>query len=744
MGDNIKRLGTIRIISKDDLLTGCLAILYEEAKELYTKCAAKIAEEKGRKQYTTAIDQALSETFPTNTGIWGEHERERWSQEWSEKVNKLKDFLRFSEEYELPLLAGAWYEGLFAYVYIGNSEKGVIIPYPERFLELIPDPDYSEMTPSQVRASLGVHRDPSGGELIPTDFEQSMTIESLNTQIGLQQGALNDMARLIDDAKHNRTKELAEIQAQMDTLKKQLDTKREALLAELREKQSQMEAQFERLKAELFLLDSQIYAIRCFAGEVVKFKKIRSGKNAPITEPIVVHQELRFLDEDLGRLAFLYSISWRDMPLFEEFLRHSPIALDTFAPNERCVLLVRLSRNGKIIADSDKFPYSNMLESYEYFHGKTVGIIIRNGENVYLGWTDEERVHIQDDLIIGKPIVDIQPAEAPEFESEWEKERREKEENEFRWNVLDGVVSRTFVYNILQGIVEHTDILPLPAGHSLKKQSAYVIYSVADKWLSDTRFGSFTDIVKRCNERVQKGDIILTVQRLVAERPRGMNFNSAWHNARGRGDRNRTHDVMAKDCTLYPVNLIEFDEPKHMVTVREADFFNHGKTRTFSISKYDYETRKDKEKLELIEEYDEIHRHVYISLKKDDSYWRAVETDARANFEIYNSEFINLTYMNSVWLEWVINTKTLGGWRIGGEDIDYAHAIKYLKTAIDHVKKREAEEKALIDSVDPRICADPEWPLKLTEWKLDKGVRTITEYQAKRFTRWIESSRETH
>ena len=100
-----------------------------------------------------------------------------------------------------------------------------------------------------------------------------------------------------------------------------------------------------------------------------------------------------------------------------------------------------------------------------------------------------------------------------------------------------------------------------------------------------------------------------------------------------------------------------------------------------------------------------------------------------------NNEFINLTYMNSVWLEWIITNNKLGGWTIGGKAVDYAYAIRYLKTAMDHIRKREEQEKVYLDEVDPSICKDPNWPLKLTQWKLDKQVRAITPYQAKRFAK---------
>ena len=164
--------------------------------------------------------------------------------------------------------------------------------------------------------------------------------------------------------------------------------------------------------------------------------------------------------------------------MFEQFLRHSPLALDTFAPNERCVMLVRLSRTGKQLSRNNDVPYANLIDAYDYYHGKTVGIIIRNGENLWLGWTDEKRVHIDDDLILSQAIeVDTAPVEEKKFRFESEKEAFEAKQREQRKQILDGLVSRTFIYNILQGIVDKTDILPLPSGVKLSTQSEYVKYA---------------------------------------------------------------------------------------------------------------------------------------------------------------------------------------------------------------------------------------------------------------------------
>lgn len=545
-----------------------------------------------------------------------------------------------------------------------------------------------------------------------------------------------------------KTGELAELTAQIEALKQELWQKKDKLMAELNRKMEEMEEKKEQLEGQIYLLDSQIYAIRCYAGEVVNFTRIRSGKNAPDTEPIVVHQKLRFLDEDLGRLASLYEIQWNELDMFESFLKHSPYALDTFAPNERCIMLVRLSRTGKSIGramDNEGRPYHNMLDRYDYYHGKTVGIIIRNGENLYLGWTDENRVHISDDLILTRAqvVTETVPEEPKKFVFESERRQYVKEQREQRKRILDGLVSRTFVYNILQGVVDHSALLPLPKGVTLAKQSEYVIFSVADKWISDNKYGSFTDIIARCNQKVQQGDVLLTTQHLVPETDRPAFYPRAWENVRGRGERNRTHDCSVDDCTLYKANLVEYDPPIEMVEFQRRSCQGWMDGPFKAKAKYFDEKEGD---IILRHYQTEPERHVFVSAEKSGEWnWnRTSAANARANFELYDGEYINLTYLNSVWLEYVVTNKSLGDWRIGGIAVDYAYAIRYLKTALDYIRKREEGEKALLDAVDTSICQDAEWPVKLSEWKLRAGVRTITEYQAKRFATALGKEAQAH
>ena len=261
------------------------------------------------------------------------------------------------------------------------------------------------------------------------------------------------------------------------------------------------------------------------------------------------------------------------------------------------------------------------------------------------------------------------PEEPKEFIFESERKRYVKEQREQRKRILDGLVSRTFVYNILQGVVDHSSLLPLPKGVTLAKQSEYVIFSVADKWISDNKYGSFTDIIARCNQKVQQGDVLLTTQHLVPETDRPAFYPRAWENVRGRGERNRTHDCSVDDCTLYKANLVEYDPPIEMVEFQRRSCQGWMDGPFKAKAKYFDEKEGD---IILRHYQTEPERHVFVSAEKSGEWnWnRTSAANARANFELYDGEYINLTYLNSVWLEYVVTNKSLGNWRIGGIAVD--------------------------------------------------------------------------
>ena len=132
-----------------------------------------------------------------------------------------------------------------------------------------------------------------------------------------------------------------------------------------------------------------------------------------------------------------------------------------------------------------------------------------------------------------------------------------------------------------------------------------------------------------------------------------------------------------------------------------------------------------------VEVYQE--EHYYVSLLKDYS----PSGKARANFEVKTREFVNLTYLNSVWVQHVIMNRDLGGWAVGGEEVDYAYAIPYLNRMKEYLVKREEQEARLIKEHFSDLETIPEWQVRLSEWKMAHHVRSITKYQAKRFAKTL-------
>lgn len=245
---------------------------------------------------------------------------------------------------------------------------------------------------------------------------------------------------------------------------------------------------------------------------------------------------------------------------------------------------------------------------------------------------------------------------------------------------------------------------------------------MADRWLTDNRYGSFADIIKKCNTPdPKKGDSILTVLNLIPSNIGGSRYKT-WSNDRGRGEKNRTHDCSVSDCKIYSMNLVEYDEPVERTTYK---FNGH----TFIT---DGDGSSLGEDCEIIGTEQVSRPHFFVSVEKAESGWRRemrggeAGKNARSNFEVYRDEFINLAFMNSEWLLYAINNRNLGGWVIGGQCVDYAYGIKYLNVALQNVRQREAAERDIIEAKMPGFTSEhPGWMVKLSEWKIQNNVHRL-------------------
>lgn len=589
-------------------------------------------------------------------------------------IEPLKKCVEYIEEFSTPDMPLSFkltyeHEDKFDIIFFGN--KQFIVPKWAIRKEMLKD--YSDRALSEIRSLKSL--DGMGQGIIPIGSALSTTSQAqVKNEINNANDRMADLKSQMKEIEDGKTDELAKLKKEIEDKMAVYEKKKQDLLAELEAKENELNAKKEELERELFMLESEIYSIRCFLGEVVDFVKLRSGTSAPVDAPITLFQKIRFLDEELGKLISLYDFDFGDVKMFERLLKCRDDVFETFCPNDKCISLIRVSKTGAFYGYDDVL---EILKKYEVYHGMTIGILIRNGENLYIGWTDDEKININDDNFFYAP--------------EDKKVINEEDEGRMKKTSVNEMVSRYFVFSILQGALCNSKLLALPeeAKPDFTRPSEYIIYSVADTWLTDNRYGTFEEMIEKCNSRIIAGDYVLTLE-----------YNSDNEGYRGHSDyRNLTRDVVVRDRGIYQIRLVEEN------------------TGEYAIGKFKY----------------------YISLKKnwdDEVVFRGYKTykrqrDAYALFRVYDDEFINLTYMNSAWLKYVITTQHLGDTRrrLG----HYAEAIRYLNDALKFIKKREEEEaKWLSQYVE---ITDDMWA-SLSDWKLEKGVRSINDYQAKRFAKW--------
>lgn len=634
---------------------------------------------------------------------------------------------------------------------------------PENFLSIEQHKSYDNISISQIKSI--------GGEsmtgIVPAGSIDDITVNTVKSDINKKKEAIEDTKNQIKQLEKEKEEKLEELKRQLELMyKDKFDL--------IEKKKAELEEMKESLNKQLYVLETEIYGIRCYTGEIINFTQLANGNSAPEETPIIVYQKVRYLDEEMGKYLALYDFDGEDIKYFEDAIRYREDLRDLFAPKDKSVSLVKISKTGSGYCSNDKI--ANALRYYEKYHGHTIGIIIRDGENVLMGWTDEEKISISDGNMFYEPKRKLVESSDEEYVS---------------FSSTEEMVSRYFIYAILQGIIDSKKLLRIPEKVSMMKPSPYIVFSVADGWLEDNRFGTFTDIVKKTDLPLKKDDHVLTVMRITRDdiHERLSNGSSrqyeAYNNDRGRGEKNRTSDVSLANKTVYPINLIDRydyynvyskkypykaiehktkitenswscnytyepinEEPtikRHQLVVENGklgwkkingmtpeemeelvikdNYFDFGKIYLDHTNEKGY-----REEFDHIE-FSHTEEKTFISEEKGD---RWSDTKARANMEICKNEYLNLTFLNTVWVTYAITNRKMGSWEIGRTTVDYAASISYLNKALEYLKEREKEESALLSRY---MELYPDWQVDLSEWKIKNDIHKLTDTRAKKFAK---------
>lgn len=583
-------------------------------------------------------------------------------------------------------------------------------------------------------------------------------------------------------AKEDEIKKIQEEKkAELERIRLKLEKKYAEQMQLIEAKKAEIEHQKDILEKQMFLLDTELYSIRCFMGEIIDFVPLLKGNYSRTEEPLMFYQKVRYLDEELGKWLSIYGFdgSTEDISYFEDALKHREDLRELFAPGPKSISIVKISKNGVSYGASGWV--ANTLDVYKKYHGQQIGILVRDGENLWAGWTDEKRIQIHDGNVFLKPETKEQSVDEAVGVSDTKEEK----------------ASRYFIFSILQGLIQNGKLFHIPDGVNILKPNPYIILSMADGWLEDNRYGTFSDIVNRTDAPLSVGDMILTTNRITRD---DAGIGNIWNNGRttrydkfnndrGRGEKNRTHDASIPDRKIVPVNLIDTHEDYAVywkkyrleVTKIPSPPVREG---NLTVTNYHYEKKKTNEYLGMEKTYLKVDNHrlfyqvpvkgkspeeifqtaliygyvckeqeciisetekcylmVYDHIEFDgcerNCFVSAIKSNwsekvSYANMEIFDDEYLNLTYLNSIYLTYAIQNRKIGGWRRAGAVVDYADSLPYLHTALEYLRKREKEEAAMLEK---HMTLYDGWQVDLSEWRLEHNYHRLTETRARKFAK---------
>ena len=445
---------------------------------------------------------------------------------------------------------------------------------PTEWFEKEPLSDYDRISPSELKALSGEANE----ALFPATVYYSMSdLREQKSAYAEQENELKQEKKAIEDGTEESIRELAD---RIREMQEELEEKQKALMAELEQKKKELADKQQELQRKIYVLDTHIYGIRCYLGEVIRIHKIREGKEADAESPVVLHQKIRFLDEELGKYASLYDFDGEagNKADFLKLLECRDDMVDLFAPSPKCMSVLKVSRTGKIAAVSENV--ANTLDEYAVYHGGQIAVLFRNGSNLYITWLDEDRVRIRDDNAFYNP-----DAKSETYEDDGK--TMESSSTEDR-------VSRYFLFSMLQGVLDHGGVFDLPEKVNVYQPGKYIVFSMADGWLQDTAYGSLGDILgKSAHIPLLAGDAVLAG--FGIGRDDALSYRSrygTYNNDRGIGDRNRTHDAYITNG-IHTLNKILCDLEFEITYEKEKGVIEEG-NRSYSWTEYTNGTSQER------------------------------------------------------------------------------------------------------------------------------------------------------
>ena len=246
------------------------------------------------------------------------------------------------------------------------------------------------------------------------------------------------------------------------------------------------------------------------------------------------------------------------------------------------------------------------------------------------------------------------------------------------------IQSRYYVFNIILGLIERGKMLQLDHVTTDVFSDPSIILSNADSQITDSTYIELGQLLHTLNDYSKPDDPIFVLNSFT-DQAKYHSYYGGGTTERGRGDNALTNDTSVK---------------RGVNKIRGVDYFS------------DFTYR------------------FYVAGVKGRHFGR--EAKISPSLYIENDEFINIKFLTSSLIDYYIHTKRIGRISNSGRYVNYSHMLPILFEIKKELEKQEKEDRLYI------VAKDYDLNL-LTSFKIIHDVRVVTKFQAKRYSKWVQS-----
>lgn len=349
----------------------------------------------------------------------------------------------------------------------------------------------------------------------------------------VQQEALEDTKKALKNFTDDSLKE--DLDA-INALKAQMEAQIKALYEKQSLKLAALQEQIAKYEHDLFIMRTDLTAYEYRQGLGVNMTSLKQGQGTPKEQPLTIYQKLIFLDEDLPRLTALYDTTSSSL---EKALKTSDALLEHFCPSNKAIVFLKQRRS------EGTYELNNTVMHFiQNTMPNHIGMLIRNGDNVWLTWLDDKSIHLDEDSFNSKASQETL--------------------------TIDLLKSRHYLNNILLGFLERGDYLQLDHPVSNLFEDKDIIFATADNQIVDTTYLTLSELLNNVNHYNSPGDPIYLFNAIRDSRT---NVGRGIETYRGRGENGLTDGAFV-DNGYHTINgidtLNDMDQHVYVQATRRA------------------------------------------------------------------------------------------------------------------------------------------------------------------------------